>query len=68
MKVFTCDDHKGYWPVPTASVVIAKNEKEAHEMLKKELKETHGIEDDDFTLKELNPKKRQVEVLSNGDY
>ena len=67
MRIFTCNDHHGHWPVPTASVVIAKNEDEAREMLTQEL-EGRGIKVFDFTLVEINPNKKQVVVLSDGEY
>jgi len=67
MKVFTCIDHRGHWAVPTASVVVARDEEEAHELLKLELK-GHGIDDDDFTLQELATNKPFVRVLSDGEY
>ena len=68
MKVFVCNDHEGLWPVPTASIVIAENEGQAFDMLQKELKEKHGIDDDCFTLTEINTNEKSVKVLSNGDY
>lgn len=67
MKLFTCNDHNGHWPVPTASVIIAKSKDEAKEMLIKELKD-RGISDNQFTLTEINPNKKQVIVLSDGEY
>jgi hypothetical protein len=67
MKLFTCNDHNGHWPVPTASVVIAKSKDEARKMLTKELK-SRNIEDFDFTLTEINQNKKQVIVLSDGEY
>lgn len=67
MKLFTCNDHHGHWPVPTASVVIAESEEEARTMLTQEL-ESRGIEVFDFTLVEIAPNKRQVVVLSDGEY
>lgn len=67
MKLFTCNDHRGHWPVPTASVVVAGSEEEAREMLTKELKD-RGIDDDRFTLTEINPNKKQTIILSDGEY
>lgn len=68
MRVFVCKDHEGLWPVPTASVVVAENEEQAFRMLREELKNEHGIDDDSFTLKEINTGEKSVTVLSNGDY
>lgn len=67
MRVFTCKDHEGLWPVPTASVIVAENKEQAFLMLKKEL-ESLGIKDDKFTLQELDVTEPSVIVLSNGDY
>lgn len=67
MKVFVCDDHFGHWPVPTASVVVAKNKNAARMMLIDELNK-RGIDDDRFTLKEIDTRKPQTIVLSDGDY
>jgi len=67
MKVFVCNDHDGYWPVPTASVIVAKDEEDAKVMLRKEL-ESKGLKTEWFTLKELDVTKEQVEMLSDGDY
>lgn len=68
MKVFTCDDHEGHWPVGTASVVVADNEDEAREMLTEKLNGI-GIEDDgDFTLNELVVSEKRVLVLCDGEY
>lgn len=68
MKVFTCDDHKGWWPVPTASVVIAEDEEEARKLLKIKLRHEYAIEDDSFTLKEVDITAEKAIVLSYGDY
>lgn len=67
MKVFTCDDHEGYWPVGTASIVVAENEEEAHKILYEKLKSINLV-DNDFTLKELDTSKPNVVVLRDGDY
>lgn len=67
MKLFTCNDHHGHWPVPTASVVIAESEEEARTMLTKEL-ESRGIRVYDFTLIEIDLNEKQTIVLSDGEY
>lgn len=67
MKVFVCNDHDGYWPVPTASVIVAKDEEDAKVMLRKEL-ESKSLNTELFTLKELDVTKEQVEMLSDGNY
>lgn len=67
MKLFVCNDHGGHWPVPTASVVLAKDEDEAKAILSKEL-ERRGLRSSDFTLVELDCARKQVVVLSDGEY
>ena len=54
MKVFVCNDHAGWWPVPTASVVVAEDEGRGYQLLKRKLKEDYNIDDDTFTLQELS--------------
>ena len=67
MKLFTCNDHKGYWPVGTASVIIAESQGEAHALLYDDLSRK-GLKDNDFTLTEIDLNNRQVIVLQDGDY
>lgn len=67
MKLYICTDHKGLWPVPTASIVLAENEGEARSMLIKELRD-QGIDDEGFTLIEVDINQKQAIVLNNGDY
>lgn len=67
MKVFVCSDHAGHWPVPTASVIVAPNKKEAKELLKAKLDEKE-LSTNWFTLRELDTTEEQVEMLSDGDY
>lgn len=53
--------------MPTASVIVAENEQQAFLLLKEELKR-QGIEDDRFTLVELETTSPKAVVLSNGNY
>ncbi|SEP57090.1 hypothetical protein SAMN05216232_0193 [Virgibacillus subterraneus] len=68
MKVFVCNDHEGWWPVGSASVVIAENEQQAFYMLQEKLKTDYGINDSEFTLKEVDISQSQTIVLNYGDY
>jgi len=68
MRTFVCNDHKGWWPVPTASVVIAENKEQAFQLLKEKLKNSYDVDDDSFTLKEIDTTKIGAIVLSYGDY
>ncbi len=69
MKVYTCTDHDGFYPVPRASVVVAEDEAEARRLLDAALKEW-GLKphaDEPYTLREL-PHTPAAHVLSDGDY
>ena len=52
MKVFTCNDFEGFYPVPTAAVVVAEDIGSAAVALRNALID-NGLPGDDFTLKEL---------------
>ena len=67
MKVFTCTDHRGHFPVGTASVVVAENCAEAWRLLADALDE-RGLGDDEFTLTELPTDTPLAIVLRDGDY
>lgn len=70
MKLFVCNDHAGYWPVGTASVVLATDEVAARDALNAELK-SRGLADDKlepFTLQEIDPAAPRVLVLCDGNY
>lgn len=67
LRVFTCIDHHGYWPVGTASVVVAPDEATARKLLDAALVERR-LKPDDYTLQELDTKKPAAIVLRDGDY
>lgn len=67
MKVFTCVDHDGHWPVGVASVIIAEDASGAKELLSIELAR-RGLESEDFTLTEVSLCKEQAIVLQDGEY
>lgn len=68
MKVFTCKDHDGRYPVGTASVIVAESEDEARSLLNQQLS-IIGLEGNgEFTLIELNTSEKQAVVLNDGDY
>jgi hypothetical protein len=67
MKVFTCTDHEGHWPVPVASAVIATSEGEARQLLDAELLK-HNLKITHYTLREIQIDRPQAFVLSEGDY
>ncbi|MDQ0091658.1 hypothetical protein J2T12_005098 [Paenibacillus anaericanus] len=67
MKVFTCNDHEGHYPVGTASVIISENEQQASLLLKTQLKQ-RGISNETFTLKEIDLAMPRAIVLCDGNY
>ncbi len=69
MPVYYCTDHDTFWPVGCASIVRAKDEKEAQEMLDAALKK-RGLKPFagwDYTLKELG-REHQAVILVDGNY
>ena len=69
MKIYTCNNFTGHWPVGTAAVVVAANPIEASILLNKEL--VKGRLDGDATpddMWELSADTEKVRILCNGDY
>lgn len=70
MRLFTCTDHDGHWPVGAASVVVASGEAEASALLDEALKK-HGLKpyaDCRYTLREINITTPRAFILQDGDY
>lgn len=67
MKVFTCSDAKGHWPVGFGAVVVAQDEESARKILNVDLI-NEGLKPDDFTLQEISLELPQARILVNGDY
>ncbi len=68
VKLFTCVDHDGVWPVGVASVVVAGSEDEARDLLKVELRSQGLDSSKPFTLSEISAERPRAFVLMNGDY
>jgi len=68
MKVWTCNDHKGFY-VGACSVVVADTEDQARELLEQELKD-RGLSGsgNPFTLNLLDVSIPCAHVLIDGDY
>lgn len=66
LRLFVCTDHQGYWPVGTASVVIAHDEESARALLLAALQE-RKLDRDAFTLQEL-PMAPAAHILRDGGY
>lgn len=69
MKVFVSNDHDSHYPVGTASVVIAKDKREARKLLDEALvyKGLKPYAEHPYELEELEMKP-QVKVLVDGNY
>ena len=70
MEVWTCDDHDGFYPVGTASVVVASTEDEARALLDAQLV-AEGLESSvqaPYTLERLPLSSPRAVVIQNGDY
>lgn len=69
MKVFTCTDFRGHYPVGSAAVVVASNEVEAEQYLRDLLNEEGlGHDPEPLTMVELDMSTTKAVVLCNGDY
>lgn len=66
MRVFTCTDHAGYWPVGACSVIVAPDEEAARALLLDELVK-RNLNKGAFTLREI-PMIAAAHVLLDGDY
>lgn len=70
MRLFVVTDHDSYWPVGSASVIVAENEKQAHNLMDAALV-ADGLKpwlDDPYTLVEISLDKPQAKILVNGEY
>ena len=70
MKIFTCNDFKGHYPVGSAAVIVANNKTDAFIMLLERLLE-YGLIQDEVnppTLTEIDPLERGVTILDDGNY
>lgn len=70
MKIYTYTDHDHHWPVGVASVVVAKDENEARELLDNTLVSI-GLKPSEiksYTLVELDTNHAHATVLRDGNY
>lgn len=67
LRLFTCTDHKGHWPVGVASIVLAHDETHARVLLDAALAH-RGLGDGAFTLNEIVTNVAQAIVLNDGEY
>lgn len=67
MRLFTCTNHSGHWPVGVASIVVAGSEPRARELLENALLEER-LDQFTFTLQEVDLTIEQAIILNNGNY
>lgn len=70
LRIFTCTNFKGHWPVGSAAVIIAENESDARSELWNTLK-SRGLGNDDpskWELIEIEPTSTQIRILCDGQY
>ena len=70
MKVWTCNNFEGHWPVGAAAVMVAETADEAKMVLLSELK-TRGLGEqclESLHVKEIDIGKPAAFILCDGDY
>lgn len=67
-RLWICTDHDAFWPVGSASIVMANDEAEARKYLDQALREGGLDPSKGYTLLELNISMPFARVLCNGDY
>lgn len=68
MHVYTCTNFEGCWPVGTAAVIVAPDEKQALHLLRAELAK-QGLEVSwSETVELVNAQSEQVIILLDGNY
>lgn len=68
MKLFASTDHKGFWPVGSASIVVAEDEANARALLDAALIERGLGIDEPYTLKEVDTATPAAIILCDGNY
>jgi hypothetical protein len=70
MKVYTCTEFQGHYPVGTAAVIVASSRKEAKEKLEKALFDHFGaiqvVKESD--LVQISASKAAAHILLDGNY
>ncbi len=68
MKVFSCTDFVGKWPVGTSAVVVAETLELAELQLKRELEAMGFPQVMPMELVEIHTDQSSVHILQDGDY
>jgi hypothetical protein len=67
VKIFTCVDHDGHL-VGVASVVVARSEETARQLLQIELRSRGLSGNKPFSLQEIDISEPRAIILQDGDY
>ena len=68
MRVFYTNDFRGYYPVGASAVIVARDLDEAYRLMTSRLIAMGlGVNNSDFTIKELSTDSTQVVVLRVKD-
>lgn len=68
MRVWTCTDFTGHWPVGVAAVVVAETAEQAAAMLSREVSAITPQAVDVASLVELDTRAPCAVILNDGDY
>jgi hypothetical protein len=68
LKLFICTDHSGFYPVGTASIIIAPDEEEARKLLDAALTARGLFPIEYYTLQEVDLDKPTAYILRDGNY
>ena len=69
MRLYVCTDHAGFWPVGTASLVVARDEDEARVLLDGALlaRKLSPSAEHPYTLREIPLDAPAAHILHDGD-
>lgn len=68
MRVYTCTDFRGHYPVGASALVLAGNKGQARKILLEKLKEIGLEQKEPISLVEIPQDKQSVHILQDGDY
>lgn len=70
MKIYTCTDFTGKWPVGVSAIIVAPGLVTAMRFLLEELAYAGMPQDNNYspTLVEIDQYRPSVTILQNGDY
>jgi len=68
MRIYTCNDFEGHWPVGTAAVIVAKSKRKAQHLLAAEMVKEGLKPDGTETLVEIDTSVLGAHILNDGEY